>query len=240
MTGRANLNAKVAFYLFCLTLLGLPSEGARAATLIGTIVTSGVETIPQMNQLIADYNADFGALLPPVVALVDKLEGQDAADFTEGNLALSDFQFYQQDNGGSTSLNLFDATVKFTTSTLGSTAGFDTLDNRVYAFDQLSGASFAYYVSKDGALGWSLWVPTASINPVYTDAGTGSSSITGSGFTRGSTTNNSLDYDPITNGVSHISFYDINDPLVVPEPASLLLTIFCLGLCSWPRCGKLR
>ena len=187
---------------------------SSASLLVGTLVTSQVETIPEINQLIADYNADFGAALPSVVALLDKIEGQTSADFTEGNLALSDFQFYHRDDGAATSVNIFDATVNFTASGLGVAAGFDTLDNAVFAFEQLSGPSFEYYVSKDGSLGWSLWAFMNGINPAYTDRANG-------GFTRGSISNNSLDYDPISRAVSHISFYTAD--AVVPEPGSVLL-----------------
>jgi hypothetical protein len=215
--GRKSL--PVLFAVWGALLWANPSSGSL---LVGTVVTSEVETIPEINQLIADYNADFGASLPSVVALLDKIEGQTAADFTEGNLALSDFDFHHQDNSGTTSVNIFDATVNFTASTLGVAAGFDTLDNPVFAFEQLSGPSFEYYVSKDGSLGWSLWAYMSGINPAYTDRANG-------GFTRGGISDNSLDYDPITRAVSHISFYTADS--VVPEPGSLiLLSIAASGL----------
>ncbi len=208
------------FQFFCAMASTLVwANGAHASILVGTIVTSGVETIPEINQLIADFNADFGASLPSVISLLDKIEGQNSADFTEGNLALSDFDFYHQDDGGATSVDIFDATVDFTASTLGVADGFDTLDNPVFAFEQLSGPSFQYYVSKDGNLGWSLWAPMSGINPAYTDSAVG-------GFTRGNINDDSLDYDPITRGVSHISFY-----VAIPEPGSLILVgVMAIGL----------
>jgi len=223
------LTAVRALSVACLILI--VTGTAQSALLVGTIVTSGVETIAEMNDLIDDYNADFGASLPHVGALLDKLEGQDSADFIEGNLALGDFDFYHSDDSGATNVNVFDSVVTFTPSTLGPAAGFDTLDNRVFAFEQLSGPSFDYYVSKDGNLGWSLWIPSSGINPVYTDAGTGASSIVGSGFTRGDTANNALDFDPITNGVSHISFYNAS----LPEPNSALLLAVATLLMSVVR-----
>lgn len=210
---------------FCMTFVVMAAlltwgSGAYASILVGTVVTPQTETVTEMNQLIADYNADFGASLPSATLLVDKLEGADAADFEQGNLALSDFDFYHQADAGGTSFNIFDEAVDFTPSTLGAADGFDSLDNPVFAFEQLSGPSFQYYVSKDGNLGWSLWFATDGLNPVYTDAGTGSSSLTGSGFTRGAITDGGLAYDPIKSAVSHISFYN-----AVPEPTSLTLVL---------------
>lgn len=185
----------------------------EASLLVGTVVSSSAETIPEINQLIADYNTDFGASLPLVNTLLDKIEGDTSADFENGNLALSDFNFYQQDDDGATSVNIFDATVDFDSSTLGPADGFGTLDNPVFAFEQLSGPSFTYYVSKGGNLGWSLWAYMSGMNPAYTDRGNG-------GFTRGNINDNSLDYDPANRGVSHISFYT-----AVPEPSSGLLLV---------------
>ncbi len=208
--------------LYSLSFVLLWMNATQASLLVGTIATSGVETIPEINQLIDDYNADFGASLPSVISLLDKIEGQNSADFTEGNLALSDFDFYHQDDGGATSLDIFDATVNFTASTLGVADGFDTLDNPVFAFEQLSGPSFQYYVSKDGNLGWSLWASMNGINPAYTDSAVG-------GFTRGNINDDSLDYDPISRGVSHISFY-----VAIPEPNSLILLGVAAGMCGYP------
>ena len=188
--------------------------------------------ISQLNELIDDYNSDFNTSLPQVQELLDKLEGQNAADFQEGNLELSDFNFYEQDDNGTTDVDVFDEMVDFSSSTLGAADGFDTLDNPVFAFEQLSGPSFDYYVSKDGVAGWSLWSAMPGINPLYTDAGTGDSSITGSGFTRGNINDNSLDYDPIIGGVSHITFY-----VAIPEPASIGLVL--IGLASL-ACGRRR
>ena len=211
----------------------LSAPCAKASILIGTFVTPHVETISQINQLIGDYNLDFNTSLPSVQELLDKLEGQDSADFEEGILELSDFDFYQQDNNGTTDVDIFDANVSFSASTLGAADGFDTLDNPVFAFKQLSGPLFDYYVSKDGVAGWSLWLAMPGINPLYTDAGTGASSLTGSNFTRGNINNDSLDYDPITGGVSHISYY-----VAIPEPASLGLLL--MGLVSLAGRGRRR
>lgn len=208
----------------------LSASGARASILVGTFVTPQVEMISQLNDLIDDYNSDFGASLPSLLELLDKLEGQNSADFQEGNLELSDFDFYEQDDSGATDVDIFDETVSFSLSTLGLADGFDTLDNPVFAFEQLSGPSFAYYVSKDGVSGWSLWSAMPGINPSYTDAGTGASSITGSNFTRGNITDNSLDYDPITGGVSHITFYS-----AIPEPSTVLLLAMGLGCLAITR-----
>jgi len=207
-------------------LLGVNTS--YASLLVGTVVTSGVETIPEINQLIASYNADFGASLPIVTAPLDKIEGQNSAFFDDGVFQLSDFEFYHQDDGGSTSLDIFDATVNFAASSLGAAAGFDTLDNPVFAFEQLSGPSFQYYVSKDGNLGWSLWAVMSGINPAYTDSGVG-------GFTRGNINDDSLAYDPINHGVSHISFYT-----ATPEPSSLVLFgIMAAASCGFrPRCVR--
>jgi hypothetical protein len=212
---------KRASYVVCAAAVTLLIANCTyASTLIGTVVAPSVESISEMNDLIDDYNSDFSASLPPVDSLLDKVEGQSAADFTQGNLALSDFNFfYQDDTGTDLSLSVFDSSVDFTLSTLGPLDGFDTLDNPVHAFEQLSGPSFTYYVSKDGNLGWSLWLAMDGVNPVYTDAGTGFDSITGTDFTRGDITDNSLAYDPISSGVSHISYYTAT----MPEPSTLLL-----------------
>lgn len=186
-----------------------------ATTLVGTVVTTGVETIAEMNTLINDYNTDFSASLPQVESLLDKIEdfvdpnGNDIAVFTEGNLVPGDFNFFQEDPNGGTSLDVFDTLVKYSPSNLGPD-GFSTLDENVQAFEQLSGPSSTYYVSKNGAGGWSLWLAMDGVNPVYTDEVAG-------GSTRGEISNNSLAYDPIVGGVSHISFY------IVPEPSTLLL-----------------
>ena len=201
----------------------LSAHDARASILVGTVVAPQAETIAEINQLIDDYNSDFGASLPQVQERLDKIEGQDAADFEEGNFELGDFDFYEQDDNGTTDVDIFDATVDFSPSTLGPADGFDSLDNPVFAFEQLSGPSFEYYVSKGGVNGWSLWSAMPGINPAYTDAGTGDSSITGSGFTRGNISDNGLDYDPATGGVSHISFYT-----AIPEPSTWCLAVLSL------------
>lgn len=191
-------------------LLWAPASQA-ASILIGTVVTAQPETIPEINQLIEDYNTDFGASLPLVVSQLDKLEGEDSADFVGDALELSDFDFYQQDDDGLTELNIFDEMPEtFTESTLGAAAGFG-LDLPVFAFEQLSGPSFDYYVSKDGPGGWSLWAYMPGLNPVYTDSADG-------GFTRGVITDNTLAYDPHGQGVSHIGFYS-----TIPEPGSSVL-----------------
>ena len=202
-------------------MLGAPS--AQASILIGTVVAPQVETIAQINQLIDDYNSDFNASLPNVQELLDKIEGESSADFEGGNLELSDFDFYQQDDNGTTEVEIFDENVSFSASTLGPADGFDTLDNPVFAFEQLSGPSFDYYVSKGGKSGWSLWSAMPGINPAYTDAGTGDSSITGSDFTRGNINDDGLDYDPVKGGVSHIAFYT-----AIPEPSAWCLAVLSL------------
>jgi hypothetical protein len=196
----------------------LTANCAFATILVGSESTPGVETIPEMNALIDAYNTDFGASLPQVVSLLDKIEDiKDpngvviGADFIEGNLVLGDFNFFQEDLGGGISLDIFDSIGhKFSPSNLGPD-GFDTLDENVHAFEQLSGPSSTYYVSKDGKKGWSLWVSMDGVNPVYTDQFAG-------GFTRGDISDNSLAFDPAKGGVSHISFYT-----AVPEPGTLLL-----------------
>lgn len=191
--------------------------------LIGTIVKAPAETIIEINTLIDDYNADFGTNLPHVVLLVDKL---DNGSFINGTYSNSDFDWYEQDDNGNVSVDIFDAfddgttdnSVKFTSWNV---TGFN---NPVLAFEQKSGPTVEYYVSKDGNKGWSLWLAMAGMNPFYTDEGVGSSSITGSGFTRGSISNTSLDYDPIKNSVSHLSFYrSAGGDNVIPEPGTVAI-----------------
>ena len=200
----------------------LGTSSVDASILVGTFVNSGVESITKIQQLINDYNTDFGASLPDVGSLVDKIEGDTgAADFEGVNLVLSDFSFYDQDNSGGTGLDIFNAAqVKFSLSGLG--WNFNLPDLNVRAFEQLDGPTFDYYVSEDGVNGWSLWTAMDGLNPVYTDAGTGDSSITGSGFTRGVITDVNLDYDPIKNGISHISFYSSSTE-VIPEPTTIVV-----------------
>jgi hypothetical protein len=206
------------------------APSAQASILVGTFVKSQAETITEINQLIDDYNSDFNTSLPNVLERLDKIEGQDAADFEEGNLELGDFDFYEQDDAGATDVDIFDENVSFSASTLGPLDGFDTLDNRVFAFDQHSGPSFEYYVSKGGKTGWSLWSVMPGINPAYTDAGTGDSSIIGSDFTRGAISNNGLEHDPATSGVSHISFY-----ASIPEPSNWCLALLSLAALAGRR-----
>jgi hypothetical protein len=68
----------------------------------------------------------------------------------------------------------------------------------------------------------------SGINPAYTDSANG-------GFTRGSISDTSLDYDPITRAVSHISFYGTASD-IVPEPGSvLLMAMAAAGLCGCRR-----
>ncbi|MEX0938394.1 MAG: hypothetical protein WDZ59_11090 [Pirellulales bacterium] len=203
-----------------LAVIAIGVHAAHASTLIGTVVGAGVETIPEINDLIDDYNADFGTSLPPVLSKIDKLEGEDSAFFEEGVYELSDFLFYERADDGAVDVDIFDETVEFDVSTLGILAGFDTLDNPVLAFDQLSGPSFMYYVSKAGNAGWSLWLYMDGINPSYTDDDDG-------GFTRGVITNNLLDFDPAGMGgaVSHITFYH-----AVPEPSSVMLACVAVAL----------
>ncbi len=189
-----------------------------ASTLVGTVVTSSVESIPEMDALITAYNLDLGASLPAVGSQVDKLEDDQTnggANFIGGNLLLGDFDFGQQTGG--VELNVFDASLGFSPVTFGVGESFSEVDNPVFGFEQVSGVPFTYYVSKDGNLGWSLWLAMDGINPVYTDSMVG-------GFTRGEISDNSLSYDPVGNGVSHISFYS-----AIPEPSSLLLA-FAGGL----------
>jgi hypothetical protein len=235
-TGLRWIHAKAAGSMLTMALLtaGL-SQASQASILVGTFVESQAETIVKVNQLIDDYNADFGASLPQVVALLDKLEGVNSAGFTEGNLQLSDFNFYAQNDDGTKTESIFDASVNFDATPIDFTVdGFNDLDNPVMGFEQLAGASFDYYVSKDGNLGWSLWTFMDDFNPVYTDAGTGNSSISGSDFTKGSIADNSLAYDPIGNGISHISFYT-TAASDVPEPASLGLFGLAITLVALRR-----
>lgn len=218
----------------------LLAGSADASILVGTFKESTVETITKINQLIDDYNTDFSASLANVLLLVDKVEGQSSAAFNQGNLELDDFDFFTQDDNGSKTVSIFDATVKFNASLLSSSVGFDNLDAPVQGFEQLSGPSFEYYVSKDGNDGWSLWASMSGFNPVYTDAGTGDSSITGSGFTRGDISNTSLAYDPIRGGVSHISFYTTAEE-IIPEPASWVVftgLFLGFGAGAWRRKRK--
>ena len=219
---------------FCLSAVLLWAGSADASTLVGTFVESSAESITKINQLIDDYNADFGTSLPSVDSLLDKIEDiGSVADFVGSNLELSDFDFYDQDGSGATNLNIFDQIPEtFSASSAG--WGFDSLDLNARAFEQLSGPTFDYYVSKDGINGWSLWTAMNGLNPVYTDTGTGDSSITGSGFTRGDISISTLDYDPINNAISHISFYSS----VVPEPSSIVL--FGLGLIALLAHGRRR
>jgi hypothetical protein len=212
--------------LFATTIF--ETNHARGSLLVGTFVGAPAESLAQMNQLIADYNSDFGAALPAALARIDKIEGESPADFEDGVYSLTDFDFYHRSTGGSVDINVFDTLVEFTPSTLGVADGFD-LDNPVFAFEQLSGPAFTYYVSKGGNQGWSLWAVMPGINPAYTDLGTGASSIVGSNFTRGVITNNALDFDPSTQGVSHISFYSSVPGSDIPEPSTMVLMLFgCL------------
>jgi hypothetical protein len=189
-----------------------------ATTLVGTVVTTSVETIPEMNALIVAYNNDIPASLPLVTSLLDKLEDaadpNDGAIFEMGILDPNDFNFYVEDNSGTTVIDVFDALDKgYSPSTLGEDS-FSTVDENVQAFEQLSGDSSTYYVSKNGNAGWSLWISMAGVNPVYTDKA-------GGGFTRGEISDDSLAFDPAPQGgVSHISFYN---PVEIPEPGTLLL-----------------
>jgi hypothetical protein len=68
----------------------------------------------------------------------------------------------------------------------------------------------------------------SGINPAYTDNEE-------DGFTRGNINDDSLAYDPINSGVSHISFYG-----ETPEPSSLVL--FGVLVAAWcgyrPRCVR--
>ena len=155
--------------------------------------------------VIAAYNTDFTASLPLVSSQIDKLEGETVAAFEQGNLSLSDFDFFQQSNGGATTIDIFDMTPEEFVSWNPAIDGFDTIDNPVLAFQRTGGPSFGYYVSKNAG-NFSVWIPESlGLNPSYTDeAGT-----------RGDISNNSLTYDPKNNGTSHISFY-----LAVPEPLS--------------------
>ena len=180
-----------------------------------------------MNSLIDAYNSDFGANLSNVVSMVDKLEDDQenpGAFFINGQFDSSSFSFFQEtDSTPGTTQSIFDANVGFATADLVGD-GFDLLDNPVYGFVQDGGPCFDYYVSKSGS-GWSLWLAMAGFNPSYTDFGDVSTE-----FTRGLTSDNSLSYKPIQNGVSHISFYAAEssiepdpDPAPVPAPATLAL-----------------
>jgi hypothetical protein len=198
---------------------------ANASILVGTAVIPSVEKIDVMNDLINDYNIAFSASLPNVAGTtadpkgflgrIENIGGSGIADFVNGLLTYSDFNFYQQDNGGGTELNIFDeCPEKFM-------EGFGDEDKNVRAFD-LNGTdtpSFQYYVSKDGFAGWSLWTyQDDGLNPVYTDSGV-------SGFTRGDISNTGLAYDPIKHGISHIGFYTTYDVSTIPEPSSLLVFV---------------
>jgi hypothetical protein len=223
--------------LFAL-LVSLGARNAQASILVGTVAGPGVETIAEINALIADYNNDFGTSLPPVLGLLDKIEDNqdtDIAEFTEGNLEVGDFNFYHQSGGGATMLDIFDTEVNFTPSGLGDTTGFDDLDNPVFAFEKLGGPAFFYYVSKAGNVGWSLWAYMEGLNPSYTDVGVGDSSIVGLGFTRGAITIDELIYQPAGMGgaVSHITFYT-----AVPEPGSLAM--FSIGALILLAIGLLK
>lgn len=206
--------------LFTLALMLLFASTSHASILVGTVVTSRTENIGDINNLITSYNATFSASLPLVVNFQDKIEddGSSAgASFINGFYQVSDFTFYQEDAAGPTQVAIFDnPSVDFSVSTLGSGGGFDSIDNPVQGFEQQSGPNVEYYVSKDGRLGWSLWYATSGFNPYYTDSAAG-------GFTYGSTTDDTLAYDPITSGVSHLSFYSSGGSGVVPEPGTFMI-----------------
>ena len=203
-----------------LILTLLFSGASHASILVGTVVTAQTENIAAINNLITTYNTTFSASLSPVVNFQDKIEDDSsaaAAGFENGFYQVSDFTFYKQDDGGPTQVAIFDnPSVNFSTSMLGNGEGFDSLDNPVQGFQQRSGPSVEYYVSKDGQLGWSLWYATPGFNPYYTDSAL-------DGFTYGSTTDDALAYDPIKSGVSHLSFYSAGGGGNVPEPGTFAI-----------------
>lgn len=215
------MNHKIilSFVLFAILLVN--NNTSNASILVGTLVTPKSEQMSQVNDLITSYNANFNADLPTVTIFQDKLEDDGSANgagFINGYYQVSDFTFYKQDDGGSLSASIFDDTsVNFSLSNMGTGGGFDSIDNPVQGFTQLSGTAVEYYVAKDGALGWSLWYAGSGFQPFYTDSAV-------NGFTYGSTSDTSLAYDPITSGVSHLSFYSSGaNPSQVPEPASFII-----------------
>ena len=190
---------------------------AEGSTLVGTVQESANPDIGDLNPLISTYNTDFATSLPQIQVEIDKIEDQlGVATFQQANLSVDDFDFFAQDDLGSKSVFIFDATVKF--GELVGAFSFDDLDNPVQGYEWTSGSpqSYDYYVSKDGELGWSLWYAGNGFNPAYTDSAA-------DGFTRGNTSDDSLSYDPITRGISHIAFFSS-----IPEPSTLAL--LCVGV----------
>ena len=229
------------------TVLLLAST-AHASILVGTVKTSNTETITEINQLITEYNARFGATLEQVVIQIDKLEDTKdgsgniiGADFVTGNLSLDQFDFYQESGANIVRTeSVFDADVTYANSALGGTTAansFNNIDANVFGFVQQTDVEHVlvdYYVSKDGPLGWSLWAVADGFefNPVYTDSGdnggnvsipdayTPSSTDRDGTWTQGDSTLLTTTglYDPIKNAVSHLSFYGTDDNIVVLPP----------------------
>ncbi|PHR89732.1 MAG: hypothetical protein COA78_35630 [Blastopirellula sp.] len=233
---------------------------ANAGILVGTVVKSQTETIAEMNALIHNYNTVFSADLPDIGVFLDKIEDtKDQNDISTGSqfinnqFLFTDFNFYvESGNTGTKSVDIFNTEVHFNASTLALGIGFDTVAKNVQGFEQNSGPTFEYYVSKDGKKGWSLWTYMDGFNPFYTDLGiidnnnnpskslylSSLTTVDGgldllpaddsvTGFTRGPITDGSLAYDPIVNSVSHLSFYTAelpDDPdTVIPEPATMAI-----------------
>ena len=212
--------------LLAATVWSIFALSAQATILVGTVVSSKTETVTEINNLIDTYNTAFSENLDHVNFLVDKLEDQDAEDpdagaiFVNSTFVAQDFNFYQANPDGTPDITqlIFDASVGFDNADLVSEGFF--LDNPIFGFEQLAGPTFDYYVSKSGRGGWSLWLAAEGFNPSYTDSDV-------DGFTLGVTTNQSLEYNPISNGVSHISFYSTGTsggPVTnIPAPATLAL-----------------
>jgi hypothetical protein len=208
---------------------------AKADTiLVGTVVDASVEEIGTpttpgtINYLIDQYNSYSPASLPYVLSKVNKLD--ETADgspiFENGSFDFDDFKLYKTATAstGTRQLSIFNNSDQWFED-------WDFTAGNVLAFEQITGPSFDYYVSKDGNLGWSLWTHMpGALNPVYTDSGV-------EDFTRGAISDNGLDYDPIGNEVSHLSFYTS-----VPAPSAIaaLLGMGALGLITIVRRSRRR
>lgn len=216
---------------FTLSLTFVSARPLEASILIGTTSATATENITQINILIDNYNSDFGTSLPHVAIFVDKIEDGTGGrgEFINGQYSVSDFTFYAQDDGGAVDVNIFDQTPEtFSLSDLGQVLGdngFDSIDTNVQAFEQLSGPSVEYYVAKSGR-SWSVWLAMDGINPFYADSSR-------NGYTRGPISDQQLAYDPVKNGVSHLSFYRSagGGTGTIPEPASVAIWSVLASTC---------
>jgi hypothetical protein len=201
-------------------IVGEQLDGALG-DIVGTNLGGGNPATPEVNAVIAAYNAARDPDLPTITTGGSIGKWEDAG-FVDGVLSVNLFTFYAVADGVATNNTVNTGTLFG--SVLPDLVLVDPLDlgdpeRRVIAFE-FNGpdAAFQYYISKNSN-DFTVWshVP-GEINPIYIELTPGDNL-----------------FEPGANAVSHFEFYNITTRTPsIPEPSSaLLLVLGAIGVAGF-------